>query len=192
MGASSDPADPHGGNLYSKAVAFVLGLISFLPPFSGLLRFYLKHWGSGTLYTMTAGFCFIGNILDIVQIPRLVDEANRKWKRREMARLIEADRLVLDAPGTPDERPAVQKASPASVRRNLEKIILESARSNKGYTTPSQVAIESELTLEEARIELDKLVTRGFAAMRVNKAGVIVYHFSDFIENTALDSFEDL
>ena len=50
--------------MYSKAIAFVLGIISFVPPFSGLLRFYLKRNVTGVLYSLTAGFCFIGNILD--------------------------------------------------------------------------------------------------------------------------------
>ena len=131
--------------MYSKAVAFVLGLISFVPPFNGLLRFYLKRWGAGTLYTMTAGFCFIGNILDIVQIPRLVDEANRKWKRRELAKLNEIDQLMLGSDSRAVRERPVDRSAASEIRPNLEKIILASASKNNGYTTPSQVALESNL-----------------------------------------------
>lgn len=62
--------------MVSQTVATILGILSFIPPFSGLLRFYLGDILLGLVYTFTAGLCWIGNILDIVNVPRLVHQKN--------------------------------------------------------------------------------------------------------------------
>ncbi|MBT3272990.1 MAG: hypothetical protein HN368_07540 [Spirochaetales bacterium] len=166
--------------MFSKAIAFVLGIISFVPPFSGLLRFYLKKNGTGVLYTLTAGFCFIGNILDIVQIPQLVKQANMKLKRREM--------LFLDDLDDGRVREVEYKASEVSI----EKQILRSAKNNQGYTTPSEVALESNVSIEDARHALDYLVSKGFAEIMVSKSGTIVYHFPDILRPGEEASYEEI
>jgi hypothetical protein len=168
--------------MYSKAIAFVLGIISFVPPFSGLLRFYLKRNVTGVFYSLTAGFCFIGNILDIVQIPQLVKQANMKLKWREMRFLDDTDERF-------DE---VREIEYRKKEEGIEKQILKSAKNNQGYTTPSEVALESDVSIEEARQALDYLVSKGFAEMKVSKAGTIVYHFPDILTPGAENSLEDI
>ena len=42
----------------------------------GVHRFYLGLAGSGCLYAMTGGFCFLGVLLDLFLIPSRVDKAN--------------------------------------------------------------------------------------------------------------------
>ena len=49
------PASPHTvltKEMHSKAVALVLGILSFVPPFSGLARFYLKRNPTGVIFTL--------------------------------------------------------------------------------------------------------------------------------------------
>ena len=168
--------------MYSKAIAFVLGIISFVPPFSGLLRFYLKRNVTGVLYSLTAGFCFIGNILDIVQIPQMVKQANMELKRREMR--------FLDDPE--ENLSGVREIEYRKREESIEKQILRSAKGNRGYTTPSEVALESDVSIEEARQALDYLVSKGFAEMKVSKTGTIVYHFPDILTPGAENTFEDI
>jgi TM2 domain len=168
--------------MYSKAIAFVLGIISFLPPFSGLLRFYLKRNGTGVLYTLTAGLCFIGNILDIVQIPQLVKHANMRLKSREMRRLDDLD----------EDFDRVREIEYKEAEGSIEKQILRSAKNNQGYTTPSEVALESDVSIETARHALDYLVSKGFAEMKVSKTGTIVYHFPDILKPGDEDSYEEI
>ncbi len=168
--------------MYSKAIAFVLGIISFVPPFSGLLRFYLKRNGTGVLYTLTAGLCFIGNILDIVQIPQLVKQANMRLKSREMRRLDDLD----------DDFDRVREIEYKEAEGSIEKQILRSAKNNQGYTTPSEVALESDVSIEAARHALDYLVSKGFAEMKVSKTGTIVYHFPDILKPGDEDSYEEI
>ena len=167
--------------MYSKAIAFVLGVISFLPPFSGLLRFYLKRNVSGVFFTLTAGGCFIGNILDIVQIPQLVKQANMRHARRGM--------MLEDHGGyTAGERALEYKKQEESI----EKQILRSAKGNNGFTTPSEVALESDASIEEARRALDYLVSKGIADIKISKTGTIAYHFPDLLAPDSADSYEDI
>jgi TM2 domain-containing membrane protein YozV len=44
---------------------------------SGLHRFYLGRWVSGLVWLVTGGLCGIGSIIDMVMMPRMVDDHNR-------------------------------------------------------------------------------------------------------------------
>lgn len=155
--------------MHSKAVALVLGIISFIPPFNGLLRFYLKQPGLGVIYTLTAGGVFIGNILDVVQIPHLVRRANMRLKRKEL------ERELFDEPGESRQLPDTR------TEQTIERSILRSAKENGGCTTASEVALAGSLAIEDARHALDVLVSRGFAEMRVSKQGTVVYCIPDIL-----------
>jgi len=68
-------------------------------------------------------------------------------------------------------------------RETIEKIILRTARKNGGYLTPGEVAIEGDVTVDQARTALDKLAGKGYAQMRVRTSGVIVYAFPEFFQD---------
>ena len=55
----------------------LLTLIGFVAV-SGVQRFYLDQVGMGLLYLFTAGFCFIGTIVDLVKHKKLTLEYNLK------------------------------------------------------------------------------------------------------------------
>jgi TM2 domain-containing membrane protein YozV len=44
---------------------------------SGLHRFYVGRWGTGLLWLVTGGLCGVGSIIDLVMMPRMVDDHNR-------------------------------------------------------------------------------------------------------------------
>ena len=169
--------------MYSVAVSYVLGALSFVPPFNGLLRFYLGKPATGVLYTMTAGFCWIGNIVDIAKVPMLVEEANLAYERRKGRR----DQRIEDA-HRPIARIQAQEAAPRN--ETVEKVILRLAKQNQGVTTLSEVALEADISLDEAKSSLDALVSRGFAEMRVKESGTIAYSFPDFTGTS--ERFEDI
>jgi TM2 domain-containing membrane protein YozV len=180
----------HRDTMYSTAVGYVLGILSFIPPFSGLLRFYLGHTGAGIAYSLTAGVVWIGNILDIVRVPQLVHEANDRWRKR---------RALPAGPGSgeADPRPLVEdlrRSSDESAAgpNPVEKAILLSAKRNKGITTPSEIVLETGVPLEQAKETLDSLVKRGFADIQVKKSGVIVYVFPEIVELMRDTGAEDL
>lgn len=51
-------------------------LIGFLG-FAGIHRFIIGHAGMGILYLLTAGICFIGTIIDIVNYKNITFEYNQ-------------------------------------------------------------------------------------------------------------------
>jgi WD40 repeat protein/TM2 domain-containing membrane protein YozV len=59
-----------------KAIAYLLWAIGFFPFIGGLHRLYLKKWVSGTLYLLTFGFFFIGQLCDIFFISGMVEKYN--------------------------------------------------------------------------------------------------------------------
>ena len=40
----------------------------------GLHRFYFRRWFTGILYVLTAGFCGIGIIVDVILMPGWIEE----------------------------------------------------------------------------------------------------------------------
>ena len=61
---------------------------------------------------------------------------------------------------------------------------------NKGVATPGEVALEGDISIDQAKEALEKLVTGGYADMKVRKTGVIVYVFPEFLEGEG--DFEDV
>lgn len=45
----------------------------------GAHRFYVRRWASGTAYLLTAGFCGIGVLYDIVTFNDVLSEVNESW-----------------------------------------------------------------------------------------------------------------
>ncbi len=43
----------------------------------GLHRMYMGRWVSGVLWMATFGFCFVGQLIDLVALPRMVEDSNR-------------------------------------------------------------------------------------------------------------------
>lgn len=168
--------------MLSKATALVLGILSFIPPFNGLLRFYLKQPVAGVIYTLTAGGIFIGNILDVVQVPDLVRKANMRIKRKEL-------RSEHDLFG--DESPqALPEGSTAA--RSVEQQILKTAKENGGCTTPTEVALAGGITIDQARQTLDVLVSKGYAELQITKNGIVLYCIPDILGSSEAEISEDL
>ncbi len=62
----------------------LLTLVGFLG-FAGIQRFLTDQIGMGILYFFTAGLCFIGTIVDLVNYKSLASEYNLKMARQAAA-----------------------------------------------------------------------------------------------------------
>jgi len=150
---------------YNLAIAYFLWFISGFGAL-GFHRFYLGKIGTGLLWFFTGGLGMAGSIYDAVTMPRQVDDANiRDQARRRIAYEGAGYMPVYEAPARP--------ADP-------EKTALRVAQKNGGFVTPGEVALECELSVDEARSLLEKLASKGHAEMRVRSSGVIVYFFPEF------------
>ena len=172
--------------MYSTGLAYFLWLISGMGSL-GFHRFYLGKWGTGLIYMFTGGLGGIGSIYDLLTLPLQVREANL----RNAYRNVIYDRQTRR---TPD---FVQSNFKTSMRNeirkdSLERVILKTAKINQGIVTPSEVAVESGLSIDQSKKALEKLVTTGHADIRVNKNGTMVYFFQEFCKGNIHPDLEDI
>lgn len=62
-----------------------------------------------------------------------------------------------------------------------EKLVLRLAAKKEGYLTAAEVALESDFSLEEAEIFLEKLKAKRLCALRISDNGTYVYQFDMFL-----------
>jgi TM2 domain-containing membrane protein YozV len=63
--------------VYSNGVAYLLWLLGLLG-FCGIHRFYVGKPLTGLLWLFTGGLLLVGQFIDLLLIPGMVDRANRK------------------------------------------------------------------------------------------------------------------
>jgi hypothetical protein len=124
----------------------------------------------------TGGLCAVGSIYDFFTLPSQVRRANM-------------ERAMLNANGFQNWHEARQ-TDMVRETETVEHVILKLAKANNGMITASDVAIAANIPLEKAKTDLDALVVRNFAEMRVRKTGSIVYTFPEMMDrNAPLEDF---
>jgi TM2 domain-containing membrane protein YozV len=173
-------------NVYSTGLAYFLWLISGVGAL-GFHRFYLGKWGTGLLFMATGGLGGIGSFYDLITLPIQVRDANLRNAYREAIydRKSQNQQQVTQTDFKTSMRKEIKKDS-------LERVILKTAKENQGIATPSEVAIESGLSIDIAKNALEKLVSNGHADIRVSKNGRMVYFFQEFAKGANHPDFEDI
>jgi TM2 domain-containing membrane protein YozV len=143
-----------------KTTAYLLwcaGLFGF----TGLHRFYLGKPVTGLLWFFTGGMFVIGQLIDLFTLGKRVDEHNAK---------VQLSEALFSA--------QIQKPS----ARSVEKETLAAAYTRGGILTPSVLAITSNLSIDEAEKELNRLRDKGICRMEASEKGTIEYHFPEFLK----------
>jgi TM2 domain-containing membrane protein YozV len=152
---------------YNVGVAYLLWLISGFGCL-GFHRFYLGKVGTGILWIMTGGLFGIGCIYDAVTLGKQVRHANIEAQVRDQIAYESARGLPPYGGGA-----APQPEKP-------EKTILRVARKNGGFVSPGEVALDGDISVDQAKKILEKMAASGNAEMRVRSSGVVVYFFPEF------------
>jgi TM2 domain-containing membrane protein YozV len=171
--------------VYSTGLAYFLWLISGVGAL-GFHRFYLGKWGTGLIYMFTGGLGGIGSFYDLITLPLQVREANLRNAYREVIYDNQSHKQVQIASSDfkTSMRNGINKDS-------LERVILKTAKKNLGIATPSEVAIESSLSIDQAKKALEKLASNGHADIRVSRNGTMVYFFPEFSQHGNHPDLED-
>ncbi len=170
--------------MYSTRLAYLLWLPSLFGV-AGLHRFYLGKIGTGLLFLLTAGLFGFGTIYDAITLPDQVREARLKARMRRAidGRLDEIDDMGFGTGRSASSLPREKSESP-------EHVILRVAKANHGIASAAQVALEGKISTDEAREQLDALVNKGIAEVRVRTSGTLAYVFPDFLDDTGSADLE--
>ncbi len=169
--------------VYNTGIAYLLWLISGFG-WMGFHRWYLGKPATAVLWFCTGGLGGIGSVYDFFTLSGQVREANIRLGVRRALEM--SDRSTL----APRWRYADDELASYRTKESLERTILRTAKKNGGLTTPSEVALEADTSIEEAQAALEKLATKGFAELRVRKSGTLVYAFPEFMNDDS--PFEDI
>jgi hypothetical protein len=159
--------------MYSVGLAYLLWFVSGCGAL-GFHRFYLGKIPTGLLWMFTGGLGMVGSIYDFFTLSRQVREANFRDALLQ-DRVAGTDRVIYDGVTSFVSTPA----------ESVERIILKLAKSNKGIVAISDVALEANISVDDAKKDLEELVNKGFVEMRVRKTGAIVYVIREYLENNS-------
>ena len=158
--------------MYSVGIAYLLWLISGCGAL-GFHRFYLGKIPTGLLWMFTGGLGMFGSIYDFFTLPGQVREAN-------IRRAIFDNRNFNN--GRQWRNVTDGEVNIVREKESVERIILRIAKENKGIISVSELALAAGISIEEARKDLDALVSKGFAELRVRKTGNLVYTIPDLMD----------
>lgn len=103
-----------------KSVAYLLWLLGFVG-LCGVHRLYTERYVIGILYLFTFGFCFLGQLIDLLLIPDDVSSFNFSQPQSAVARLTPSG--TPSAVVTRSDRPSSSSqppARPTSVERDVD------------------------------------------------------------------------
>jgi hypothetical protein len=126
----------------------------------------------------------VGSIYDFFTLSGQVREANI---RAEVRRALD---MRTRSSFAPRFRYSDDELTDYRRKESLERTILRVAKKNAGFATASEVALEADVSIEDAKSALEKLAAKGFADMRIRKSGAIVFAFADFMNDDS--GFEDM
>jgi hypothetical protein len=86
--------------------------------------------------------------------------------------------------------PPGERSSRRGPKESLERVILRTAKSNRGAVTPAEIALAADIPLDDGKAALEKLVGQGYAELRVRRNGQMVYVFPEFL--TDEEQFEPM
>ncbi|MDF5717457.1 MAG: NINE protein [Rhizonema sp. NSF051] len=142
----------------------------------GIHRIYCGKYASGILFMCTGGFFFIGQFLDLVGIPGMVDERNLKIAMLRGTNISNNQTVVVNVADY--IAPTVAPAQLESKKTDTQKI-LEFAKSNGDIVTLSDCVITTGKPTKDVKELLGTLCSDG--VMEVGNhptSGIVIYRLS--------------
>jgi TM2 domain-containing membrane protein YozV len=158
--------------VYHLSIAYLLWLVSGCGVL-GFHRFYLGRIGTGLLWLFTGGLFGLGALFDLFYIPTMVRDENLKLGYR--------DALGRQPFEPRNVTPPAGGSGGTDRKESLERIILRTAKANRGVVTPAEIALSADIPLDRGKAALEKLVGQGYADLRVRKNGQLAYVFPEFL-----------
>ncbi len=162
---------PESRGPYNKGSALIMWL-AWIFGFGGIHRIYLGKPITGILYLMTWGLFGVGQVIDLLTMGSMVDEANRKQLRGR-------ERMQLTA--GQGYRPVVQSRVPASNAKEMARLkLLQAAKTHNNQISVTQGVMATGKTFKEVEDMLDEMVKSGYVGIdNDDDTGAVVYTFGE-------------
>jgi TM2 domain-containing membrane protein YozV len=155
----------------NTGTAYSLWCLSFFG-ICGVQRFYAGKTGTGLIYLCTFGLLGIGQLLDLVFIPDMIDQRNTKVRQLE-GRSGDYGPTIsrhLDQ--------ASQAKPPTIVPTSPMQKLLQVAKEQGGHLSKAQVALYTKLEPDEVQLLLEKAIQAGYAdVINDPSTGAVRYYF---------------
>ena len=151
--------------------------------FAGLHRIYNKKFLTGLLWFFTWGLFGVGQIVDLLLIPSMVEEHNVKARRR----------LGLSSTGVPLDSPTAQATQTFSLSQAnqikystsqslSQQVIMiklaQAAQKRGGKLSVTQAVVDTGITFEQVETTLKQMAKKGYVMVDNHPtSGVVVYDF---------------
>jgi hypothetical protein len=136
----------------------------------GLHRIYLGRYGTGFLYLFTWGLLGIGQLIDLLQMPRLVEDENNRLLIRDLGG---AQAIAAAA------RPGgfLPRRAPRSTE-GFEVSLAQAAEQHGGKLTVTEAVAATGRSFKDVEKALNKMVVEGYIDVDNDEvSGVLVYRF---------------
>jgi TM2 domain-containing membrane protein YozV len=169
-----------------KATSYLLWAM-WLFGFAGLHRIYNRKYLTGIIWFFTWGLFGIGQLIDLVLIPGMVDEYNyRRAKRLGLhnpgnSLPQDAIHLVISQ-GNTTHATTTTNATPQPpaelTEQDMMLKLLKAAQSRSGKLTVTQAVLDTELSFEQVEKTLRKMVKTGYVETYNDpETGMLTYDF---------------
>jgi TM2 domain-containing membrane protein YozV len=139
---------------------------------SGLHRIYNGKIGTGLLWMCTWGLLGVGQFLDLLLIPSMVDEENANIRAR----------LGVSTTGIPDRQGqiAIAQVMAKETPEQLMVKLLKAAYTRGGKLSVTQGVMATGATFAEVEATLQELLKTGYVSIDNDPAtGVVIYDFHE-------------
>jgi len=145
----------------------------------GIQRFYTGHFGSGIIYLFTWGLFGIGQVIDLVLIPGMVDKRNIYLRGLHGGGASNVTQQVTLNIGDIPQLKQLQATQPTSESSisPMQKL-LKAAKEHGAQLSIAQAAMYTELASEQVKDLLQEAIKAGYAEVNNDpETGAIRYHF---------------
>ncbi|WP_353932667.1 NINE protein [Okeanomitos corallinicola TIOX110] len=149
--------------------SYILCAAGFLG-FGGLHRLYNGKIGTGLLWFFTLGFFYVGQFVDLLLIPGMIDEYEQNLRLK----------AGLSPLGLPVNQPVVNTQVYQPTGHKLMLKLLEAAASRGGFLTVTQGVMATGASFAEVEMVLKDMLQSGYVIMDNDPVtGAVTYHFHE-------------